>query len=67
MAPDLSYAGYDGGGVALPAYERIAARETLSPIAGDNHASVQAALDAVSALPLDARGIRGAVLLTAGE
>lgn len=65
--PDFSYAGYGGGGVAIPAYESIAVRETLSPIAGDNHARVQAALDAVSALPLDARGIRGAVLLTAGE
>ena len=65
--PDFSYAGYGGGGVALPRYDSISVRETLSPIKGDNHARVQAALDAVSELPLDSRGIRGAVLLTAGE
>ncbi len=65
--PDFSYAGYGGGGVALPAYDSIPVRETLSPQAGDDHARIQAALDAVSALPVDSRGIRGAVLLTAGD
>ena len=67
MLPDFSYAGYRGGGVSLPGYDEIAVRETLSPIAGDNHATIQSAIDRVSELPSDARGIRGAVLLGPGE
>ena len=65
--PDFSYAGYGGGGVALPTYESVAVRETLSPQAGDDLVRIQAAIDAVSDLPADSRGIRGAVLLTAGD
>ena len=65
--PDFSYAGYGGGGVALPAYESIPVLQTLSPAEGDDYARIQAAVDAVSAMPQDSRGIRGAVLLTAGN
>ncbi|MEP0393320.1 MAG: hypothetical protein ABJ205_04530 [Erythrobacter sp.] len=67
MLPDFSYAGYGGGGVALPTYSSIPVRQTLSPVAGDNRAAIQSAIDAVSALPADSRGIRGAVQLEAGE
>ncbi len=60
---DASHAGYGGGGVAIPT---VAVKETLWPIAGDNTAHLQAAIDRVSALPLDANGFRGALLLRAG-
>ncbi|MEP4053056.1 MAG: hypothetical protein ABJN22_12510 [Litorimonas sp.] len=65
--PDFSYAGYGGGGVALPSYDSIPVRETLSPQPGDDHARIQSAIDAVSTQPSDSRGIRGAVLLTVGD
>lgn len=61
---DASHAGYGGGGVAIPT---VAIKETIWPVAGDNTAHIQAAIDKVSALPLDANGFRGAVLLRAGE
>jgi hypothetical protein len=64
QVPDFSNAGYMGGGVALP---RIPDRQTLSPAAsGDDGARIQAALDAVGAMPVDASGFRGAVLLEKG-
>jgi len=61
--PDFSHAGYKGGGVPVPAVPVV---RTLSPAPGDNTARIQAMLDTVAALPLDANGIRGALLLTAG-
>lgn len=67
MLPDFSYAGYGGGGVALPTYDSIEVKQTLSPIAGDNRAAIQTAINSVASLPMDGRGIRGAVLLEAGE
>lgn len=66
LLPDFSHAGYEGGGVALPTYESISNSIILDPIAGDNHSRIQQALDDVAALPQDARGIRGAILLRAG-
>lgn len=60
---DASHAGYRGGGVALPA---VPVRETIWPVAGDNTAHIQAAIDKVSARTPDANGLRGAVLLRAG-
>lgn len=60
---DSSHAGYGGGGVPIPT---IAVKETIWPVAGDNTAHLQAAVDKVSALPLDTNGFRGAVLLRAG-
>src|SRR5262249_12241460 len=59
--PDFSHAGYGGGGVAIP---DVPARVVVSPARGDAGARIQAAIDRVSALPPDARGFRGAVLLT---
>jgi hypothetical protein len=61
--PDFSNAGYGGGGVPLP---NVPVAATVAPVAGDDAASIQAAIDAVSALPPDADGFRGAVLLQAG-
>jgi hypothetical protein len=60
---DSSHAGYGGGGVSIPT---VAVKETIWPVAGDNTTAVQAAIDKVSALPLDRSGFRGAVLLRAG-
>jgi hypothetical protein len=60
---DASHAGYGGGGVAIPA---APVRETIWPVAGDNTQHVQSALARVSALPRDAAGFRGALLLRAG-
>ena len=60
---DFSFAGYGGGGVALPI---VPTTKTLSPVAGDNTAAIQAAIDATSNLTPDANGLRGAVLLGPG-
>jgi hypothetical protein len=61
--PDFSYAGYMGGGVPLPV---LPVKTTINPIAGDNTANIQNAINAVSALTPDANGFRGAVLLNPG-
>ena len=60
---DFSSAGYMGGGVALPT---VPVKQTVQPTGGvDDTAAIQAALDAVSRLPLE-NGFRGAVLLAPG-
>jgi hypothetical protein len=59
---DFSYAGYHGGGVALP---DVPVKATVKPSGGDDTAVIQAAIDHVSALPLE-NGFRGAVLLAPG-
>lgn len=59
---DFSFAGYEGGGVALPA---VPAKRTVSPSGADDTAAIQHAIDEVSALPLVA-GFRGAVELAPG-
>ncbi|CAG7617289.1 hypothetical protein PAESOLCIP111_02006 [Paenibacillus solanacearum] len=61
--PDFSGVGYSGGGVAIPDVPVMA---TLEPAPGDNTGRIQEAIDRVSGLPLDDRGIRGAVLLRKG-
>ncbi len=64
---DFSYAGYMGGGVALPA---VPVKRTVdAPVAekadDDATAAIQAAIDEVAKLPL-IDGFRGAVLLAPG-
>ena len=44
----------------------VPVKETVWPVAGDNTANIQAAIDKVSALPLDRYAFRGSVLLRAG-
>jgi hypothetical protein len=61
--PDYSHAGYKGGGVPLPTVPIVLTR---SPVGGDDTASIQAAIDQVGALPVQASGYRGTVQLTAG-
>jgi hypothetical protein len=61
---DFSYAGYRGGGVALP---DVPVRRTVHPTGtADDSAAIQAAIDAVSSHPADDHGFRGAVLLSPG-
>jgi hypothetical protein len=64
--PDFSGCGYMGGGVVLP---RVPVKATLLPDqhGGDDTRRIQAALDRVAAMPADARGLRGAVLLKRGR
>jgi F5/8 type C domain/Bacterial Ig-like domain (group 2) len=61
---DFSSSGYGGGGVRLP---DVQARVAVEPGDGDDSARIQAAIDEVSALPQNAEGIRGAVLLKRGR
>lgn len=61
--PDYSHAGYKGGGVALPT---IPVRVTISPVSGDDTASIQAAIDQVGNMAVQSDGYRGTVLLSAG-
>jgi hypothetical protein len=59
---DFSFAGYMGGGVAIPT---VPVAQMVAPSGGDDSAAIQAAIDAVSKLPLQ-NGVRGAVLLAPG-
>lgn len=60
---DFSYAGYMGGGVAIP---DVPTQVAIGPVTGDNTANIQAAIDQVSQLAPDSGGFRGAVLLQPG-
>jgi len=61
--PDFSNAGYKGGGAAIP---YVPNKVTVWPVVGDCSVVIQAAIDKVSAMPLDAQGFRGAVLIKQG-
>jgi hypothetical protein len=61
--PDFSHVGYAGGAVIPDAPIRV----IVSPGPGDNGPRIQAAINFVSGLCLDAKGFRGAVLLLAGR
>jgi len=63
-AIDFSYAGYEGGGPAIPAVPGVL---TVGPSGGDDTALLQGAIDAVAAMPLRADGFRGAVVLRGGQ
>ena len=60
---DFSGVGYKGGMVAIPT---VATKTNVMPVAGDNTARIQAAINYVSGLPLEANGFRGAVQLAPG-
>jgi hypothetical protein len=61
---DYSYAGYHGGGVALPTLAAL--DPAISPSGGDDTAAIQAEIDTVSHRTPDAHGFRGVVALAAG-
>ncbi len=60
---DYSHAGYMGGGVTLP---EVPVKITVQPMEGDSTATIQEAIDKVSALNLENES-RGAVLLAPGD
>jgi hypothetical protein len=62
---DYSYAGYMSGGVSLPT--NVPVKTNLNAIAGDNNAAIQSAINYVGGLTPEANGIRGVVLLNAGN
>lgn len=62
--PNFSNCGYEGGGVDLLS---VPVRVTVAPLQGDAQATIQQAIEEVSALPLDQNGISGAVLLKRGR
>ena len=62
--PDFSYAGYAAGERPIPT---VAAKLVVPALSGDATSAIQAAIDQVSRLPLDASHVRGAVLLPPGE
>src|SRR5215471_9959832 len=53
---DASGVGYKGGTVPLPTSNTVPVKVTISPVAGDNTANIQAAVNTVSAMGLDANG-----------
>src|SRR4051812_4412387 len=72
VIPDFSMVGYKTGNVPLPDTSggvSVPVKQTLNPGAPgvDMTTTIQNAINAVSALSLDANGFRGAVLLNAGN
>ncbi|MES1166600.1 MAG: hypothetical protein ABUL68_01225, partial [Pseudomonadota bacterium] len=61
---DFSTAGYAGGGEAIPL---VPAKIMVAPDGKHDRERIQAALDLVAAMPRDANGWRGAVLLKPGR
>jgi hypothetical protein len=59
---DFSYAGYMGGGVAIPS---VPVKVTLRPVAGDNTDAIENAINEVAKMK-PVNGLKGAVLLNAG-
>jgi|GEM_PF-3586420 len=64
--PDFSYVGYRGGEDIPAPIPDVPVKVELEPMEGDDTARIQAAIDAVSDMPVDADGFRGAVLLKKG-
>jgi hypothetical protein len=63
IVPDFSGVGYMNSESPIPT---VAVVTTVSPLSGDNSLNVQSAIDAVSNLPLDNNGFRGAILFKSG-
>jgi hypothetical protein len=68
--PDFSEVGYESGNIPIPGTMGTApvpVKAVVTPAPGDAGARIQAAINLVSKLPLNANGFRGAVLLAPGE
>ena len=63
IIPDFSNVGYHQGEKVIP---DVPVKVTLNPGTGNRWAEIQNAIDSVAAMPQDANGHRGAILLTAG-
>ncbi len=64
VIPDFSGVGFMNGEAPTPT---IGVVLTVNPVAGDNLANVQNAINQVAAMPIDASGYRGTILFTAGN
>lgn len=62
--PDFSYCGYKASETAIP---NVPVKVVVPVVKGDATLRIQSALDYVAALPADANGFRGAVLLQKGN
>ncbi|PCC72047.1 hypothetical protein SAMN02745121_01256 [Nannocystis exedens] len=62
--PDFSWAGYHRGEAPIPDVPMVLG---IEPVAGDNTAHLQQAIDELGATPLGVDGLRGALLLAPGE
>jgi hypothetical protein len=62
--PDFSHVGYMNSEKKIPGVKVV---KTCTALSGDNLTSIQNAVKEVEAMPADADGIRGAILLKAGE
>ena len=63
IIPDFSHVGYMYGDVEIPDVPTVV---EVSPVDGDDGASIQAAINQVAAMSPDANGFRGALFLEAG-
>jgi len=63
IVPDFSAVGYKNSEAPIPTVGVVL---TVNPVAGDNLANVQNAINQVAAMPLDSNGFRGAILFNAG-
>ena len=63
VIPNFSHAGYMSGNAEIP---NVPVVKEISPVAGDNTVHIQQAIDQMGSLPLDSKGIRGALLLKKG-
>ena len=61
--PNFSFCGYEASDSAIPLVPAVA---VVRPMEGDATATLQQAIDYVAALPLQANGFRGAVLIEKG-
>jgi hypothetical protein len=64
VVPDFSGVGYRNSEADIPDVPVVM---TVSPVAGDDRANIQNAINAVAALPLQPNGFRGAILFLAGD
>jgi hypothetical protein len=62
--PDFSWCGYKASEKDIPA---VPVKVIVPVLTGDATATLQSAIDYVSALPMDADGFRGAILLAKGD
>jgi hypothetical protein len=63
VIPDFSAVGFRNGDIPIFSIGIVL---TINPVAGDNLANVQNAINQVAAMPVDASGFRGTILFTAG-
>lgn len=63
VVPDFSSVGFMNGEAPIPTVGVVL---TVNPVAGDNLANVQNAINQVATMPVDASGYRGTILFTAG-